>query len=140
MRHLKEHIEPSSLLDFQTGRLRIWLPLVCLIGLAPIVASFYPRPRQPEPLSSSTLSIEPEETVSSSISAIPPSITAAASLPPAADCRKVHRRLEDALKEPDQVCTLLLEDQRLTLLPSAIGKFHNLITLSLKYNQLEQLP
>src|SRR5690349_17252928 len=56
------------------------------------------------------------------------------------DCSAVFTDLRAALLHPTAVCTLLLDDQGLRQLPPEIGLLNNLVTLSVKRNQLHSLP
>lgn len=48
--------------------------------------------------------------------------------------------MEEALKEPDNVCHLDLSDKNLTQLPSKVLQFKNLESLYLNNNKLTTLP
>ncbi len=54
--------------------------------------------------------------------------------------KKVYTSLNEALKNPEKVCTLDLSGQKLATLPSGISKLTNLESLYIGNNQLKELP
>lgn len=53
---------------------------------------------------------------------------------------KVYKILEEAVKDPDNVCYLDLSNNNLTQLPGEVLKLKNLTSLYLNFNHLDSLP
>jgi Leucine-rich repeat (LRR) protein len=56
--------------------------------------------------------------------------------------RKIHtyRTIEEAVKEPDSVFYLILEKKNLDTVPKELLLFKNLISLDLRFNNIQELP
>lgn len=79
---------------------------------------------------------------SSSAKSSSPSGKLTKTIPEATPCanEKVYKSLEEALKNPKEVCLLNLRNSQLKTLPSEIGQLTKLVNLDISGNSLAELP